>query len=260
MGGCRLAMVQCRLRFAFGVALAVAVAGACGPVRYGGMSVQEAFPDERVVRMVEAASRGDLGAVDAEIKAGADVNYVGTDGISPLLWVMVEARRRGDLTGLEHLLKAGADPNYRDEERKASAMALAAGGDRPRILELLLKHKGDPNLIGPGGEPLLHIAAGEFRRANIDLLLRYGGDINIHTKIGNTTAAHVAARLGRFDLAAYLLEKGLSYNLQGLARAVEARHVPPDSEAQRWKNKVIEMLKERGVKFPAFVPPKPRSN
>jgi ankyrin repeat protein len=252
-------MVRWASQVALGIALAVAVAAASAQIRYGRMSVDEAFPDQRVARMVEAASRGDVGAVDAEIQAGADVNYVGTDGISPLLWVMVEARRRGDLKGLERLLKAGANPNYRDEKRKASAMALAAGGDRPRILELLLKYKGDPDLIGPAGEPLLHIAAGEFRRENIDLLLQYGADINIHEGNGST-AAHVAARLGRFDLVAYLLEKGLTYNIQGLARSVEISHVRPNSEAQRWKDKVIEMLKERGAKFPAFVPPKPRSN
>ena len=254
MTGRRLAMARWAPQLAFGVALAVAAGGTSAQVRYGGMSVRDAFPDERVARMVEAASRGDVGTVEAEIQAGADVNYVGTDGISPLLWVMVEARRRGDLSGLEHLLKAGANANYRDEKRKDSAMALA-GGDRPRVLELLLKHKGNPNLIGPAGEPLLHIAAGQFRRENIDLLLKYGADINIH-KDNGSTAAQVAARLGRFDLAAYLLDKGLSYNLQGLARSVEARHVPPNSEAQRWKNKVILMLKERGVDFPALPPPK----
>jgi len=134
-----------------------------------------------------------------------------------------------------------------------ASVALAAGGDSPQILELLLKYKGDPNLIGPRGEPLLHIAAGEFRKENIDLLLKYGVDINIHEK-NDSTAAQVAARLGRFDITAYLLEKGLSYNLEGLAKSVEARRVPPNSEAQRWKDKVIEMLKERGVKFPAFTP------
>src|SRR5712692_3229535 len=234
-----------------GILLAMSVSYA--ETRYGGLTVREAFRDERVAHMVEAASRGDLGAVDAQIRAGADVNYMGTDGISPLLWVLVEGRHAHNLKGAEHLLKAGANPNYRDEKRKASAMALAAGGDSPQILELLLKYKGDPNLIGPRGEPLLHIAAGEFRKENIDLLLKHGADINMHESTG-TTAAQTAVRLGRFDITAYLLEKGLSYNLEGLAKSVEARRVPPNSEAQRWKDKVIEMLKERGVKFPAFTP------
>ncbi len=241
-----------------GFSLFISIVDAVAQPRYGGMTVRDAFPDERVARMVEAASRGDLAGVDTQLRAGANPNYVGADGTSPLLWVLVENRRARDLTGAEHLLKAGANPNYRDEKREASAMALAAGGDSPQILELLLKYKGDPNLIGPRGEPLLHIAAGEFRKENIDLLLKYGADINMHETTG-TTAAQTAVRLGRFDIAAHLLDKGLNYNLEGLARSAEARRVPPNSEAQHWKDKVIEMLKERGVKFPAFVPrPFPR--
>jgi ankyrin repeat protein len=132
-------------------------------------------------------------------------------------------------------------------------MALAAGGDSPQILELLLKYKGDPNLIGPDNDPLLLIATGEFRRENVDLLLKYGADINSHRSNGDT-AADFAVGLGRFDIVAHLLEKGLNYNLQRLAKSVEIRAVPPDSEAQKWKSKVIEMLKQRGAKFPAFVP------
>jgi ankyrin repeat protein len=217
------------------------------------MTVRDAFPDERVARLVSAAARGDLDGMDAQIRAGADVNYVGTDGISPLLWVVVEGRRRADLSGAEHLLKSGANPNYRDEKRKASAMALAAGGDSPQILELLLKYKGDPNLIGPENDPLLFVAVGESRRRNIDLLLQHGADINIHRNNGDT-AAVFAASLGDFDLVAHFLEQGLNYDLQRLARTVEIIRVPPNSEAQRWKDKVIAMLKERGAKFPAFVP------
>lgn len=236
--------------------LVAATSETSADTRYGGMTVREAFPDSRVARMVEAASGGDLAAVDEQIRAGADVNYVGTDGLSPLLWVLVESRRRQDLSGAEHLLKVGANPNYRDEKRKASAMALAAGGDSPTILELLLKYKGDPNLMGPRNEPLLHIAVGQFRKENIDLLLKYGADINIHQSDGDTAASKAAA-LGRFDLVAHFLDKGLSYNLQELAKDVEIRRVPAKSEAQRWKDKVIEMLKARGVTLPAFVPRKP---
>jgi len=62
--------------------------------------------------------------------------------------------------------------------------------------------------------------------------------------------------LAEFELVAYLLEQGLTYNLQDLAKDVEIRRVPANSDAQRSKDKVIEMLKARGVRFPAFVPAK----
>ena len=227
------------------------VSTGCTETTIGGMTVREAFPDERVAKLIEAVSDGDYAEADKQLKAGADVNMVGTDTISPLLWVITTR----NLKGVEYLLKFGANPNYH-AKRKASAMSFAAGGNMLELLELLLKYKGDPNLIGPGGDPILHFAVMQHRKENIKLLVQHSADVNIQSN--GDTAARVAARLGSFDIVAYFLEKGLSNDLQGLAKSVEIRHVPPDSEAQRWKDKVIETLKERGVKFPAFVPKKPK--
>lgn len=220
----------------------------CAETRFGGMTVRDAFPDERVAKLIEAIG-GDYAEADRQLKAGADVNMVGTDGISPLLWVFGTK----NVKGTEYLLKAGANPNYRDAKRGTSAMSIAAGGDRSDLLELLLKYKGDPNLLGERDAPLLHIAVRQVRKENIDLLLKYGADIN--SSWGpNSTAAQDAARLGRFDLTAYLLERGLNARLDKLAQTVEQRRVPPNSDAQRWKDKVIEMLKARGVQYPPYGP------
>jgi ankyrin repeat protein len=224
----------------------------CAETRLGGMTLPQAFPDERVAKLVEAVTDGNYAEADKQLKAGADINMVGTDGISPLLWVIATRNIKAN----EYMLKAGANPNYRDEKRHGSAMYLAAGGNSPELLELLLKYKGNPNLIGPRDEPILHIAVEQDRRKNIELLLKYGGDVNIVNGFGST-AAQDAVALGRFDLVAYFLERGLTYNLQGLAKTVEGRPVPPNSDAQRWKDKVIVMLKERGAKFPAFDPKNP---
>ncbi len=221
---------------------------ACAETRLGDMTVREAFPDERVARLIDAVSRRDYTEADKQLKAGANINMVGTDGVSPLIWVSTSR----DLEKTEYMLKAGANPNYRDARRGASVMALAAGSDLPELIELLLKYKGDPNLPGTYNQPLLHIAVDEFRKKNVELLLKYGADVNVLHD--GDTVAQVAARLGNFELVAYFLEKGLTYNLQGLAKTVEISQVPANSDAQRWKDKVIEMLKERGAKFPAFVP------
>jgi len=239
------------------VLCAVASAG-CLETSVGNMTAHEAFSDERVAKMVNAAVNGDLDEVDQQIKAGADVNAIGKDGISPLLFVLINRQ----IKGMEHLLKAGANPNYKAALRNGSAMYLAAGGNWPEALELLLKYGGDPNLRGNLNEPLLFIAVNQFRKENIDLLLRHGADVNVHMggKYSNAddTAASVAAGLGRFDFVHYLLERGLNYKLQNLAADVEISKVPPNSEQQRWKDKVIEMLKARGACFPAFDPKNPQ--
>jgi ankyrin repeat protein len=106
----------------------------------GGMTVRQAFPDERVAKLVEATVHGDYAEADKQLKAGADVNCTGTDGLSPLLWVIYEGRRTRDYHSTEYLLKAGANPNYRDAKQKRSAMYFAAGGDSPELLDLLLKY------------------------------------------------------------------------------------------------------------------------
>lgn len=229
------------------------VSASCAETRFGGMTTRDAFPDTRLANLVDAVSKGNYAEADKQLKAGADVNQIGTDGVSALMWVMATR----NLKGTEYLLKAGANPNYKEEKRKASAMALAAGGDSPELLELLLRYKGDPNMLGPGDQPLLHAAVEQSRDKNIDLLLKYGADINIVNGRGRA-APQDAVALGRYDLVAYFLEKGFNRNLQGLAKTVEARVVRPNSDAQRWKDKVIEMLKQRGAKFPAFDPHNPQ--
>jgi ankyrin repeat protein len=223
------------------------------------MTAREAFPDPQAAALVEAAERGDLEQLDAAIRSGANVNAVGKQGVTPLIWVLGTRNKQAT----ERLLQAGANPNHKgfggaDE----SAMSLAAGGNDPALLELLLKHRGDPNIIGPRNRPVLHIAALGDRRENMQVLLKYGADINIHTQ-DRRTAGDVAAAMGNFDQVAYLLEQGLSYDLKGLAQSVEIRQVPRASEQYQWKLKVIEMLKSRGVKFPALTrgappPPPPR--
>jgi hypothetical protein len=240
------------LTAALALFLAIASPACFSETRFGGLSVREAFSDPQVATLVEAAQRGDEEQVDASIRAGAEVNAVGAQGVTPLIWVLA-TRNKG---AVERLLQAGADPNYKGfGNANESAVSLAAGGNNPALLELLLKNRGDPNIIGPDNRPALHIAALHGRWENMRLLLKYGGDINIHTR-GGRTAGDVAAAMGKFDQVAYLLEQGLNYDLKGLAQSVEIRQVPRNSAQYQWKLKVIEMLKAQGVTFPTFVPGK----
>lgn len=220
----------------------------------GGKSASDVFDDVRVAAVVAAVSSGDFAAAEQQLKAGADINAVGADGLTPLLWVMgttLNVRR------IEFLLNAGANPDYRDPRSEISPMYLAAGGNRPDILELLLKHKGDPNLTGKRGQTLLMVAVMQFRDKNVDLLMRYGADISRTNERGDSVA-DTAAGMGRFDLVVFFLERGLVYDVKSLARSVDVRQVPANSDAQRWKDKAIEILKARGAKFPTaplFDPP-----
>ncbi|MBO3273848.1 ankyrin repeat domain-containing protein [Pseudomonas schmalbachii] len=235
--------------------LTLSIMNSCAASReVGGMTSRDAFDDPRVVQMVEAASNGDFKEVDAQIKAGANVNAVGKEGITPLIWQVYLRNVRAT----EKLLQEGANPNYRDEKHHASALYLAVDAGRVDLLDILLRYKGDPNLLGPQGDSLLHKAVMSFCRDCVELLVERGADVNIARADGDTPA-NVAVGMAEFDLIVYFLEHGLHDNLQDLAFDLQSRVVPPDSEAQRLKDKVIEMLKARGVQYPdpRYSPPKP---
>jgi len=70
--------------------------------------------------------------------------------------------------------------------------------------------------------------------------VKYGADVNAHDKFG-ASAPNTASDLGRFDIVARFLDKGFSYNLEKLAKAVQSRPVPPNSDAQGWKDLVNQM-------------------
>lgn len=229
-------------------AAAILLAG-CVTEKFGGMTVHDAFPDPRVAALVEAVTHGDYIEADKQLKAGADINMVGTDGVSPLMWVMATTK---NVKRTEYMLKAGANPNYRDEKHKQTAVCLAAGGDMPEMLELLLKYKGNPSQTGPNGDLPLFIAVGQRRDENIKILVKYGAAMHYDNPQSESVAS-TAVGLGRFDLVAYFLEQGLNHNLDDLAIDVYNRQV---SVQQPWKDKVIEMLKARGVKYPPDWPRK----
>lgn len=233
---------------ALAAGLSVMAPSCVGMVKLGQYTAQETYQDPKVVALVEAAWRGDMDKVANLAAEGADVNMVGKGGVTPLMWAL----KNKNAAGVEALLKAGADPNYYNKEYDfLSPIALVSGGDEPKMLEQLLNYGGNPN--NPNGKNFddrpLTIAASEGRLANVKILLAAGADLNAHDEYGESAATATIA-LGKFEVLAYLLERGFSYNLESVARRVARIDVPDDSEAQQWKLKVNELLKARGVKIP----------
>ncbi|WP_217997234.1 hypothetical protein, partial [Aquipseudomonas alcaligenes] len=54
--------------------------------KVGGMTPQQAFSDPLVAELVVAATQNDFQKVDEKVQAGADVNTIGADGVTPLIW------------------------------------------------------------------------------------------------------------------------------------------------------------------------------
>jgi hypothetical protein len=209
------------------------------------------FKDKPTQDLVRAAAFGDEKGVQQAIKEGASPNAVGTDGsITPLLYVLSTTRRPD---GLKALLKVGADPN-RFSKDGFCPIVLAARSPHPEYLTLMLEGGGNPNLMNPGGEPVLHTAALDERWDNIDNLLRHGADINAVDGGGYTLAMNVAIA-GKYDHLLGYLERGadprpVARNGDTLARIVARVKVRDDSPQKPWREKVIELLKQRGVEIP----------
>ena len=81
----------------------------------------------------------------------------------------------------------------------------------------------------------------------IDTMIKHGANLNYSNDVGESAATWAAA-LGHFDILAQLLDLGYSHDLQGLAAGVQGRKV--DSAEQPEKDRVIQMLRARGVQYP----------
>jgi ankyrin repeat protein len=159
--------------------------------------------------IADAAQRGDLDAVRALVRSGADVNAAQGDGMTALHWAAdrgdlelarvvlfaganVEAGTRiGRYTPLhlaarqarrevaEALLAAGADPMARSTNSGATPLHLAAGSGDPGVVSAMLERGGDPNAVeGAWGQtPLIFAAAGNRVEA-IRVLLAAGADVD----------------------------------------------------------------------------------
>lgn len=224
---------------------------ACAGPRIGGYTVESSFSDQAVAKLAKAAIRGDRAEVLRLAKNGVPVNMTGHEDITPLLWTLY----MDSPNGMEALLEAGANPNQKSI-KGWSPLTWAAGGNKPDLLATLLRHGGDPNSDDTGRfeDRPLPLAASEGRLANVKLLLEAGADINVHDIYGHSAPGQAIAATGSYEVAAYLLERGYSHDIQELAVITDIRHVPPDSDKGRWKEIFIQMLKDRGAIFPAFIP------
>ena len=214
--------------------------------RVGGKTAEDVFHDPQTLALVTAACDGNVAKIEALTKQGANVNATGYRDMTPLFWAMACK----NYAGIEKLLELGADPNYKMED-DISAMWASAGSDDPHFLPLMLAHGGDPN-IRSGYQSALMIAMEQNRKQNFYLLLEHGADVNQVTEADNTVATYAAA-LNKFDVVADLLRHGYTHNLRFLRRMVQISVILPDSEEGKAKDKVVQMLEARGVKFP--VPP-----
>ena len=160
---------------------------------------------DRVVDLIAAAKRGDIGAVLALVAKGVNINATGSDGLTPLL----AAITKGHVTPaqIEKLLRAGADATARDSKGR-DALTLAAEKDDLDTIIVLLKGSGKPASRAAGA---LSEAAAQNHIEALKAMLDNGVDVNETGKDGRT-ALDTAIRRGETDTVRFLLGRGADPN------------------------------------------------
>jgi ankyrin repeat protein len=175
-----------------------------------------------VSALLQAASRGDVAAVQLLLDRGADPNVGGRD-TTPLGGAAYE----GHTEVVQLLLDRGAGPNRtlstsRLEGNGAPlAMAFlpvrgvpaAVGEDhRLRVASLLLDRGADIDARDRQGRTVLHRAASRGQLQAVQLLLARGAAIDPIDALGQTPL-HLAVREGHVTIAAHLLDRGASVSV-----------------------------------------------
>jgi hypothetical protein len=232
--------------YAVGLSLALLVS-ACATYRVAGHSVSEAFPDPKVQELVKALMDHDFDRAKALTQQGADIDYLGKDGMTPFFWILTSK----DMMSIEFALKLTPDLKHQYPHDLGTPITIVAAGGSPELLRLLLRYNGDPNSSNEIGETALMLAAMNGRMDNIKVLLNNGADINGHMS-AFLSAPVEAIAVGKYDVAIYFVEHGYNYRLDMLGEAAEMRRVGRKFKACDDRLKLFDMLKAKGVEFPVF--------
>jgi len=205
-------------------------------------------------RLLAAAARGDLLAMQRLIELGADPNTTrGRDQRPALIHAVID----GDIRSANLLLASGADPNTQDQQGWSALHAGAQLG-RLDLVEALIASGADASLLTAEGKSALAIALESPRRnrallrvlrrasatpdtlalvarvgdtQSLAALLEQGAEVDARDDRGRT-ALYVAAASGELEVLRALLDAGADPRLESasedspLVAATRAGHAP----------------------------------
>jgi ankyrin repeat protein len=158
--------------------------------------------------VADAAMTGDLAAVRALLKDGADVNAAQGDGVTGLHW----AARQGHEELARTLVVAGANVKATTRFGAITPLHLAAERGSGPIVTMLVGAGADVNARTSTGATALMLAAAAGDTAAIAALLDGGADVNAREREREHTPLHYAAAAGRADAVRLLVARGADKN------------------------------------------------
>jgi len=169
--------------------------------------------------LVDAINSGDVSAVRALIKSGADVNQRSGDGSTALLW----AAHNSNVEIAGALIAAKAAVDTPNDFGVTPLLEASRNGDAAMV-DLLLRAGADPKRTHPEGETPLLSASRAGSVPAVRLLLARGADVNSAEAFQQTTPLMWAAAEGHSDVVDLLLESGADPNRQGRITTLATRH------------------------------------
>ncbi len=152
--------------------------------------------------VADAAMRGDLGAVQALLARGVDVNVPQGDGMTALHW----AGETGTAQLAQLLIDSGADLEAKTRLGDFTPLLIAAEAGNAVVIRMLLKAGAKVEARSSvGGATALHYAA-EFGSVDAVLaLIEHGADVNARQVAWGQTPLIYAASKNRVEVIATLL-------------------------------------------------------
>jgi uncharacterized protein len=153
--------------------------------------------------LIDAVRNGDAQAVQALLKAHADVNARQGDGATALHW----AAHLDDLTTAQMLIRAGARAGASDDSG-ATPLYLACTNRSSAMVGTLLTAGADPNATLLNGETALMTCSRTGDVNAVEALLARGADVNRKEPFHDQTALMWAAAQKHPDIVARLVKAG----------------------------------------------------
>lgn len=173
----------------------------------------------RLAPVLDAAKRGDIDSLKAELRSGADVNAAQGDGFTALHW----AAKLGNRDVAEILIAAGADVEATTRLGSHMPLHVAAAAGQAAVAEALLKAGAPVAVPTNTGARSVHFAAAAGDPATLQVLVVHGADVDAVEPQWGQTPLMFAAAIGRTAAVETLMEAGAKPEITAKVLDVAAR-------------------------------------
>ncbi len=220
------------------------------------------FLDPQALEMARAIEAEDTATIETLAKS-LDINARHHRGMTFLMWSLAQLK----FDAFKTLLALGADYNMTVEKNSVYGLAMLVSDPdpadpamvNPRWIKALVEAGWDPNQRDEEETPLWWDARFPHKSLVLDYLIEHGNlDVNAKDIVGNTATMMLASN-EQYRQIMKLLEMGAELNPEtpggdSFALRVQDHPVPPDSPEYPYREKILQMLKDSGIKFPVLSP------